>query len=38
MASLALTPSEHFSGSRIRRGRITKAGSGLTRRVLIRGA
>ena len=38
MAYLGLTPSEHSSGSTIRRGGITKAGSGLARRVLIEGA
>ena len=38
MAYLGLTPSEHSSGSSIRRGGITKAGSGLARRVLIEGA
>jgi transposase len=38
MAYLGLTPSEHSTGSSIRRGGITKAGSGLARRVLIEGA
>jgi transposase len=38
MAYLGLTPSEHSSGARVRRGGITKAGSGLARRVLIEGA
>ena len=38
MAYLGLTPSEHSSGSTTRRGGITKAGSGLARRVLIEGA
>ncbi|QDA35819.1 IS110 family transposase (plasmid) [Paracoccus liaowanqingii] len=38
MAYLGLTPSEHFSGASVRRGGITKAGSGLARRVLIEGA
>lgn len=37
MAYLGLTPSEHSSGSTLRRGRITKAGSGLARRALIEG-
>ena len=38
MAWLGLTPSEHSSGASVRRGGITKAGSGLARRVLIEGA
>lgn len=38
MAYLGLTPSEHFSGNSVRRGGITKAGSGLARRALIEGA
>jgi len=38
MAYLGLTPSEHSTGKTIRRGGITKAGSGLARRVLIEGA
>lgn len=38
MAYLGLTPSEHSSGSTVRRGGITKAGSGLARRALIEGA
>ncbi|MFC3311273.1 IS110 family transposase [Falsigemmobacter intermedius] len=38
MSYLGLTPSEHSSGASIRRGGITKAGSGLARRVLIEGA
>lgn len=38
MAYLGLTPSEHSSGSSVRRGGITKAGSGLARRALIEGA
>nr|WP_231714341.1 transposase [Paracoccus liaowanqingii] len=38
MAYLELTSSEHSSGSRIRRGGITRAGSWLARRVLIAGA
>jgi transposase len=33
-----LVPSEHSSGSTIRRGGITKAGNALARRVLIEGA
>ena len=38
MAYHGLTPSEHSSGANVRRGGITKAGSGLTRRALIEGA
>ncbi|MGH7191137.1 MAG: IS110 family transposase [Acetobacteraceae bacterium] len=38
MAYLGLVPSEHSSGSRVRRGGITKAGNVLARRVLIEGA
>ena len=38
MAYLGLTPSEHSSGASVRRGGITKAGSGLARRALIEGA
>lgn len=38
MAYLGLTPSEHSSGAGVRRGGITKAGSGLARRALIEGA
>jgi transposase len=38
MAYLGLTASEHSSGASVRRGGITKAGSGLARRVLIEGA
>ena len=38
MAYLGLTPSEHSSGTSVRRGSITKAGSGLARRALIEGA
>ena len=38
MAYLGLVPSEHSSGSSIRRGGITKAGNALARRVLIEGA
>ena len=38
MAYLGLTPSEHLSGNTVRRGEITKAGSGLARRALIEGA
>ena len=38
MAYLGLTPSEHSSGTAIRRGDITKAGNALARRVLIEGA
>jgi transposase len=38
MAYLGLVPSEHSSGSSIRRVGITKAGNSLARRVLIEGA
>jgi transposase len=38
MAYLGLVPSEHSSGSSIRRGGITKAGNSLARRMLIEGA
>ena len=38
MAYLGLVPSEHSSGSSIRRSGITKAGNSLARRVLIEGA
>jgi len=38
MAYLGLVPSEHSSGSSIRRAGITKAGNSLARRVLIEGA
>jgi transposase len=38
MAYLGLTPSEHSSGATVRRGGITKAGSGLARRALVEGA
>jgi transposase len=38
MAYLGLTSSEHSSGATVRRGGITKAGSGLARRALIEGA
>lgn len=38
MAYLGLTPSEHSSGPSVRRGGITKAGSGLARRALVEGA
>jgi transposase len=38
MAYLGLGPSEHSSGSSVRRGGITKAGNVLARRVLIEGA
>lgn len=38
MAYLGLVPSEHSSGATVRRGGITKAGSGLARRILIEGA
>ncbi len=35
MAYLGLTPSEHSTGDRVRRGSITKAGNTRARRVLI---
>jgi len=38
MAYLGLVPSEHSSGSRQRRGSITKAGNGHVRRILIEAA
>src|SRR3954453_20893612 len=38
MAYLGLTPSEHSTGDRVRRGSITKAGNPRARRVLIEGA
>lgn len=38
MAYLGLTPSEYSSGSRVKRGSITKAGNGHVRRVLIEAA
>ena len=38
MAYLALVPSEHSSGSTVRRAGITKTGNALARRVLIEGA
>ena len=38
MAYLGLVPSEHSSGSIVRRGGITKAGNALARRMLIEGA
>jgi transposase len=38
MAYLGLVPSEHSSGSSVRRGGITKAGNAHARRVLIEGA
>ena len=38
MAYLGLPPSEHSRGASVRRGGITKAGSGLARRALIEGA
>ena len=38
MAYLGLVPSEHSSGATVRKGRITKAGNALARRVLIEGA
>jgi transposase len=38
MAYLGLVPSESSTGERVRRGGITKAGSGRARRVLIEGA
>ena len=38
MAYLGLVPSEHSSGSKVRRGGITKAGNGTARRMLIEAA
>ncbi|CAL4868137.1 IS110 family transposase ISPye17 [Asticcacaulis sp. MM231] len=38
MAYLGLVPSEHSSGTTVRRGSITKAGNALARRALIEGA
>ena len=38
MAYLGLTPSEHTSGTSVRRGGITKAGSSLARHALVEGA
>ena len=38
IAYLGLVPSEHSSGSTVRRGGITKAGNALARRALIEGA
>ena len=38
MAYLGLTPSEYSSGSRVRRGSITKAGNSHVRRVLVEAA
>jgi len=38
MAYLGLVPSEHSSGTSVRRGGITKAGNALARRALIEGA
>lgn len=38
MAYMGLTPSEHSSGTSVRRGGITKAGSSLARRALTEGA
>lgn len=38
MAYLGLVPSEHPTGSTVRRGGLTKAGSALARRALIEGA
>jgi len=38
MAYLGRVPSEHSSGSIVRRGGITKAGNALARRMLIEGA
>ncbi len=38
MAYLGLVPSEHSSGARERRGRITKTGNALARRLLIEAA
>jgi transposase len=38
MAYLGLVPSEHSSGKKVTRGRITKAGNTYARRVLVEGA
>jgi len=38
MSYLGLTPSEHSSSTRVRRGSITKAGNGHVRRVLVEAA
>lgn len=38
MSYLGLTPSEHSSGDRVKRGAITKAGNGQARRVLVEAA
>lgn len=38
MLYLGLTPPEHSSGSSVRRGGISKAGSGVARRTLIESA
>jgi transposase len=38
MAYLGLVPSEHSSGTTVRKGGLTKAGNALARRVLIEGA
>src|SRR5258707_6937857 len=38
MAYLELAPSEHSSGSSVRRGGITKAGNGAARRLVIEAA
>src|SRR4029077_11974031 len=38
MAYLGLVPSEHSSGSSIKRGRLTKAGNAAARRLLIEAA
>lgn len=38
MAYLGLTPSEHSSGSRVKRGSITKAGNSHVRRILVEAA
>jgi transposase len=38
MAYLGLVPSEHSSGTSVKRGGITKAGNGAARRILIEAA
>ena len=38
MAYLGLTPTEHSSGSRVKRGSITKTGNSHVRRVLVEAA
>jgi len=38
MAYLGMVPSEHSSGNNVRRGGVTKAGSGEARRMLVEAA